>query len=526
MDLTPLTIAFVEGWFLHTMSFRGHSSVGTRLRHGLALPAKSGEAVSTTRRSLIFSFLDRYGTAGLNLAGTLLLARLLSPRDFGIYSVAISAVALVGVVRDFGVGNFLLQTRDTSDIVVRTAFTISLPLSGLCAAVLIAASDWISRYYAEPAFVGLVPLLAAGFVLVPFGMPSTSLLQRDMEFSKLATINLAYAATGLAASVVLAVLGFGYMSFAWASLLASLVRIFAALAWRPCFWAFLPAMARWREVAIFGGYASATAIVNVFHDSLPQLIIGRMLGFGAVGVLGRAASVCQLPDRLFTSALQPVLLPSFAEQARRTGDLKSGYLKSIAYMTALQWPILLCLAILADPAVELLLGAQWTETAPLVRIMALASMSLFPAFLTYPVLVAAGAIRDTLVSSLLSIAPSVVLIYLAAGHGLQAVAATQFITGPLQVWIALIFIRRHVKFEWSEFIRPLFVSGVVALCSSALPAAITLAEGLQHRLPYSLAMLAGVGAAVGWLFGLLLTGHPLLAELQRIIYRASVGRAV
>ena len=422
--------------------------------------------MSKTRRSLIFSFLDRYGTAGLNLAGTLLLARLLSPRDFGIYSVAISLVALVGVLRDFGVGNFLLQTRDISNIVIRTAFTISLPLSALCAAVLIAASGWIARFYAEPAFTGLVPLLATGFVLVPFGMPSTSLLQREMEFGKLATINLACAGTGLVASAVLAVLGFGYMSFAWASLLASLVRIAAALAWRPCFWAFLPAMARWREVAVFGGYASATAIVNVFHDCLPQLIIGRMLGFGAVGSLGRAASVCQLPDRLFTSALQPVLLPSFVEQARETGALKSTYLKAITYMTALQWPILLCLAILAEPTVRLMLGAQWMETAPLVRIMALASMSLFPAFLTYPVLVAAGAIRDTLVSSLLSIPPSVFLIYIAAAHGLQAVAVTQFITGPLQVYVALTFIRRHVKFEWLEFTRPLLASGVVTLCSA------------------------------------------------------------
>jgi O-antigen/teichoic acid export membrane protein len=478
--------------------------------------------VSKTRRSLIYSFLDRYGTAGLNLLGTLLLARLLSPRDFGIYSVAVSAVTLVGVVRDFGVGNFLLQTRDISDIKIRTAFTISLPLSALCAAALVAAAGWIARFYVEPAFTGLVPLLAAGFLLVPFAMPSTSLLQREMEFGKLATINLVCAVTGLIATAVLAVLGFGYMSFAWASLLASLARIVAALAWRPCFWAFLPAMARWREVAVFGGYASATAIVNVIHDCLPQLIIGRMLGFGPVGALGRASSLCQLPDRLFTSALQPVLLPSLAEKARKTGDLKSAYLKAITYMTALQWPILLCLAILAEPAVRLLLGAQWMETAPLVRIMALASMSLFPAFLTYPVLVAAGAIRDTLVSSLLSIPPSVLLIYIAAGHGLQAVAATQFITGPLQVYVALTFIRRHVKFRWLEFTRPLLSSGVVALCSAVTPAATIAAGGLQHDLPTSMALLAGAGAAVGWLCGLRVTGHPLLAELQRIASRPSV----
>jgi len=194
-------------------------------------------------------------------------------------------------------------------------------------------------------------------------------------------------------------------------------------------------------------------------------------------------------------------------------------------MTALQWPILLCLAILAEPAVRLLLGAQWMETAPLVRIMALASMSLFPAFLTYPVLVASGAIRDTLVSSLLSIPPSVLLIYLAAGHGLHAVAATQFITGPLQVYTALIFIRRHIKFGWLEFARPLFVSGVIALCSAAAPAVIVAAEGLRNDLPLSMAMLAAAGAAAGWLFGLLVTGHPFLAELQRIVSGPLVRRA-
>jgi len=353
--------------------------------------------VSKIRRSVLFSVADRYGTVGLSLIGTLVLARLLSPKDFGIYSVAVSVVTLVGVVRDFGVGNFLLQTRDMSDVVIRTAFTLSLPLSAICAGLLVAASGWIASFYAEPAFSGLVPLLAAGFLLVPFGMPSTSLLQREMEFGKLAAANLSYAAVSLIASVVLAVLGFGYMSFAWASLLASLARIAASLAWQPCFWAFRPAMARWREIAVFGGYASATAITNVIHDSLPQLIIGRMLGMGAVGILGRAGTVCQLPDRLFTSALQPVLLPSLAEQARSTGDLKSGYLTAITYMTALQWPVLLCLTILANPAVRLLLGDQWMETVPLVRIMALATITLFPAFLTYPVLIAAGAIRDSLI---------------------------------------------------------------------------------------------------------------------------------
>jgi lipopolysaccharide exporter len=108
------------------------------------------------------------------------------------------------------------------------------------------------------------------------------------------------------------------------------------------------------------------------------------------------------------------------------------------------------------------------------------------------------------------------LIYLAAGHGLQAVAATQFITGPLQVYVALWFIRRHVAFGWSEFARPLLTSGVVALCAAAPAAAVIAAEGFPHDVSFATASLAGAAAAAGWLCGLFATAHPLVAELRSI----------
>jgi O-antigen/teichoic acid export membrane protein len=467
------------------------------------------------RRSLLFSFLDRYGGAAMNALGILILARLLTPADFGIYAVAMSIVMMIDVVRDFGAGTYLVQEPQLTDSVVRSVFTVSLLLSALCMLLLVGLARPIASFYGNAELVGLMPLLGASFLLVPFGVPSIGLLQRNMEFGKLAAINLIAYATNLVVTTGLAALGFGYMSLAWATLVCSIVRTVCGIAWCPCLWAFRPVLAGWRNIVEFGSYSAASGIVNVFHDNLPQMIVGRMLGFGAVGMLGRAASVCQLPDRLFTSALKQVLLPGLAESARERGDLKFAYLHALAYMTALQWPILLCLAILANPVVTLLLGPQWLDAAPLVRIMALASLTLFPAFMTYPVLVASGAVRDTLLMSLISIPPSVFCIILASHHGLKVVAATQFITGPLQVYVALTFIRRRIHFTWGEFAAPLVRSAVIAMCA-ATPAALGLAlAGFRLDMSTSAMCFSAFGALAGWAGGLFVTRHPLLAEVRR-----------
>src|SRR5690606_27961034 len=112
-----------------------------------------------------------------------------------------------------------------------------------------------------------------------------------------------------------------------------------------------------------------------------------VLGFDAAGVYSSASRLCQLPERWMFGALQPVVLPALSARARAGDDLKEPYLGALGLITAVQWPFLVCLALLADPLVDLLLGTQWAGVAPLVRIIAVAWLSMFPAMLTYPLLV-------------------------------------------------------------------------------------------------------------------------------------------
>ena len=263
----------------------------------------------------------------------------------------------------------------------------------------------------------------------------------------------------------------------------------------------------------FGGISTGVTVVNMLSDLIPRLALGRLLGFDAVGVYSRAVTVCQLPDRAIVSALQPVVLPAMAAHARAGGDLKQAYLRAIELMTAFQWPALAILALLADPIVRLLLGSQWGAVPALVRPMAIASMILAPAFMTYPVLVAAGRIRYALTSSLISLPPSVFIMLFAASYGLKAVALSLIIAAPLQMYVALLFIRRAIGLNWGHLVHASRRSLALTVATAAVPIAVVAMSPTEFALGWAETSVALAGGASGWAAGLWLLDHPVRSEI-------------
>jgi O-antigen/teichoic acid export membrane protein len=467
------------------------------------------------RRSIAFLALERYASIAIGFLTTIVLARLLTPKDFGIFSIAMSFVILADILRNFGTGAYLVQARELTEQKVQSAFTTVFGISALCALALLLATPAIASFYGDTLFWKLVPLLALNMILGPFALPGTAFLQRKLAFDVLAGISLLITVANFVVVFALAWLGHGAMSLAWGALATGVVRI--AMLWiaYPCFTVFRFSLRGWKEPFEFGIISTATAILNVVHEQLPQLIIGRGIGLAAVGLFGRATSLCQLPDRLVISSLSPLLLPTLSRQAHAGVHLKPSYLLALSHMSALQWPILICLALLAEPAVLILYGEQWKEVAPLARIMALAALAMFPAVMTYPTLVALGRVRDTLWMSLISLPPSMILILGASPFGLQAVALTQFVNVPVQVFVAVSFIRRRIDLSWAEIVEAVGRSVIVAFCSAAAPALVVVLQGgFSFSISHSSLAFALAGAAAGWLAGVALSGHPLLDELR------------
>ena len=466
------------------------------------------------RRSFAFAFADKSAGMVLSILMMVVISRLMTPAEVGLFMVASSLVVMIEAFRDFGVAAFLIQETDLTRDLVRSGVTIITLLSLLLGAIIFGASNLLAGIYGDPALGELIRLASVAFLIAPISNPLLALMRRDMDFGAVARINVAAAVVNTATTIALAAVGVGPISFVWGSVLAAAVTAIGAVLCRPDWWIFVPSLKHWRQVVPFGLWSSVITLLGMLYDAMPRLLLGRILGFGAVGLFSRSVSLTQLPDRVFLSAVQPVVLPAMATKVRENKSLAAPYLLGISLISAIQWPALVCLALLADPIVRLLLGAQWMEVVPLVRIVSVAALVLCPSYFAFPALVSLGKVRQMAAVSAVTVPLATAVLVVAAQFGLTAVAWSMILANTFQVGIMLAVVRRPVGFAWNELARVAGQSLVVTLCAAVSPALTILLNGpALAPLPTVLAVL---GAAAGWGLGLAVARHPLAAELSRM----------
>jgi O-antigen/teichoic acid export membrane protein len=478
------------------------------------------------RRALLLASAERYIAMSVNLATTVMIARLLRPEEFGLAVLGLSIWTFAEGLRELGITSYLVQQPELTIAKIRTSFTIVLMLTLIMAGPIVLAAPFIARFYGAPELENYFYVIAVCFFVGPFVQPIHALWRREMAFATIASLSALTTTLNAGVTIFLAYLGFSFMSFAWASLVSTTTGLLLYLfLWRDLS-IFRFSLSEWRGVVSFGVYdCGATALYRLW-DTFPYLMLGRILGAGAVGLYQRATMLCNLPERLLLAGMVPVVLPAFSDRVRRGQSLKEGYLRGIEYITAVLWPALLILVILAHPIVSLLLGPQWSEVAPLVQVMAGAMLFWFQMDLTAPILMAAGAVRHSFLLALITVPFSICTQSLAAPYGLYAVALTMFINVPVFVLVGVFLVRLHVPFHLHELAASMRKSAVVALLSAVGPLAIRLWAGASRDISIAAAVIALVLSAVGWVAGLWLTGHPFLSEALRArdaLVRSPIG---
>jgi O-antigen/teichoic acid export membrane protein len=188
--------------------------------------------------------------------------------------------------------------------------------------------------------------------------------------------------------------------------------------------------------------------------------------------------------------------------------------EAIQLLSAVQWPFLAFMAIMARPIILIWLGPTWLEIVPLVQLLCVGNLALFAACLTYPVFVAVGRVQDALISSLISLPPSLLVIFGASFLGVHAVAAAALVTLPFQAAVAFHFLGRDLDLRTGEFVRTLLRSGAVTalvIAGVSVCAVLADAQGLSSLVGLALAFFVAV---LCWWLGLTMTGHPLLQQFH------------
>lgn len=473
----------------------------------------------TIRRSLGFSALTQLINFLLSFGSVIIVSRLLTPEEIGIFSVSVSLLGFAHILRDFGVGNYLIQVKEVTRANMRAAFSVMLYSSWLIAALLFLARGPIADFYNREGVAEVIGLIAFNFLIVPFGAPILSVLRREMQFGRITIVSTANTLVQVSVTVICAMNGLSYLSMAWGSIAGMATNVILLLIMRPRESILLPTARGLREVLHFGFRSSAASIATEIGNASPDLIFGRTLGFSAVAYFSRAAGLVHMAMGQLMKIVQDVFLPAFARDIRNGENPAALYNRATLHMTGITAPMMAFLAIMAEPLILFLFGEQWTPSTLLATLLCLYVLLFSPFSLAGNALIAAGhvsrimqiqvAVQCVKVSILLS------SLWLPLEQVVRLLALSTFMSAVLHA--------RALKQKFGLSARCLFralrPSLILVPLTVAAPLALRLTEHLQFidLSPFlQLATASGLFAAT-WLIAIYRLRHPLSAELDRLV---------
>ncbi len=482
---------------------------------GLDVPAAYRELIRllNIRKSLLISFSSSYLQMALQFAASLVIARLLTPEEFGVFSLATVIIYLAGALRNFGVAGYVIQERELTKARLDSAAGLNFLFSWGMAAVVVLIAGPLAEYFKAPAITPVIWLLAANFVLIPFASTLMGCLRREMLFDRVAKIDIAAATVQSGGSVVLAWWGYSFYSMAIASVLATVLVVIMTWVLRPADVHIFPRFSGFARVFRFGTLSTLNHFLLEAGKRMPDFVLARMMDLASLAFFARAGGLIEMFNRLVMSGLVTVTVPHFAAEARNGPGVSGTYLLGTSYLTAVAWPFLVVLAATAPDLVPLLYGGQWGESIPLVQILCLGELLLVPFYLQGQVLVATGHMGVSTALSFAAVVFRVPALVLLAPHGLVMLtigyAAASLFIAATHYLVEL----RVLKISLTAFWRALWPSFVVGLC-------VALGLAAVHGIAGAGIIALGVQAAVAlaaWLLGLRLVRHPFMAELKRLL---------
>lgn len=471
--------------------------------------------MANLRRSLIINFFSTSGATILRFVVSVLLARILSPSEIGVYSMTLVFVNIAQVFRDFGVTQYLQREAELSTEKLRAAIGVAFTSSWLIALILFLSSGAIGRWFAEPDIVPVMKVLALGFILIPFGSVTSALLTREFAAEKQAYVHAAGTISFCVSCVVLAKLGFGSMSLAWANFINILACALAFIPLRPRYLPWLPSFSHWRGVARFGIGSLLSNCVTAVNNALPDVILGKLGSASQVGLLSRANSTVQIFIYVAGSTVSYGAVSYLAQTWHRGESLAPILTRATVLLTGVGWAALALTTVFGHDIVLALYGPTWLEAVPAILPLSLAG-AITMAFHYIPLAVTAigrpylSAV-PTLVTLMGRIAFSV-LIYDGSLVGFSwALCLATLITTP----VIVVQQSRCLGLGIMPLLRALVPSATVAL-GSALAGAVLLVLLPASLPPLVRLLLSAPLLAVVWYLLLRLTHHELVGEVHRL----------
>lgn len=467
------------------------------------------------KRALFYSAGGAYFQLVLQTVTTLVVARLITPADMALFAIGSALVALIQVLRDFGIASFVITEKELTDRKLSTAFVLSIGLCWSLAAVLFVLSGYTGRFYEHQGVTQVVRVLCLGIALVPFGAIPQAVMHRNFDFRSIFVINAVAAVTHAATSIWLASLGYAHMALAWASVGG--VAATAATTWlvSPRTFKFTLPLDSFGRLFSFGSQMTQIEIIKIVFMRSPELVLGKFLALTQVGIFDRANGVLDMFNRMVTQAVDPLVMPYFSHKQRQGADLGAANVGAASTLTTLAAPFFVCVAFLAEPLIYVLFGSQWVPAAQYVPLLCVAAIIKTPITFAGRLVVTLNRLDLSKRAFILTTVVQVSGLLLTARYGLYAVCLGLIVTSFFHslIWGGLIAKLLGTS-AFPQAIKAAWMPSLAAAAASALSREIAVLLTLP---PLGLLCVAAVLVSGTWLLSLWAARNPLFGEMVQVL---------
>ena len=329
---------------------------------------------SQTIKGVFWSFIEKFGSQLILLISQIVLARLLEPKDFGLLGMLAIFIAVSQAFIDSGFDNALIQKKEVNQTDYSTVFYFNITIGIVLYLILFFAAPLIADFFHQPLLVDLTRVVCIVLAVNSFGLIQFVKFKIEMNFKAIAQVvviaNLLSAFVGIA----MALMGFGVWALAGQIIgiyFFRTVLFWIKSSWRP---SFIFSFQSFKQLFSFGSKLLLSGIINQVFQNIYLMVIGRIFSASLLGFYTQAKKLQEVPVTTLAQVVGNVTFPAFSKIQDDNIKLREGFRKLIKLMVFINFPLMLGLAVVAEPLLVLILGEKWLPSVPYFQLLCIAGM--------------------------------------------------------------------------------------------------------------------------------------------------------
>ncbi len=404
-----------------------------------------------TKIAILWNVFNILFSKSSRIITSIILARLLFPRDFGLYGVALIIIRLGRRISNLGFSKVLIQKEAIDRAEVDTIFTVSFVLNSVVFVVLLLGAPWFAIFVHNPAVTKLIRVIALTFIFNTFVMVGESLLKRNLDFKHISIARSVRSAFNYLTAIIMAFGGLGVWSLIGGEVTAVLVNTGLALYFARWVPRFFYKHNVFKKLYSYGMRVSAVDYLNYFINNVDYLLIGRYLNMAALGYYERAFNLMSLTRRQVERSMNEALFSAFSRIKDDRPKVVRNLKQILNYTAVIAYPVLIALIFLAPSLIYNLYGPKWVRSTEPLQIMCVSGLfqTLITAF--FAVIFALDFVTDRIKAQIVYLALLTGIIILLIPYGINGVAWAVVMASFVYVILIMRIIIRRLPFTWVDF---------------------------------------------------------------------------